>query len=300
MNINIRMKTRERSLFKVYTFFLLFFVSFYSTASEQKNAVFVDAHWLSKHALDENLLIVDVRTEKEYLQGHIPSAVNISVSDTFKQKKPRNMIGGLQQIQALFSEKGVTHEQTILIYADKEMKDAGRVFWVFEVFGHQRVKILNGGLAAWEKVTGNKVTQLPTKNKVSHYVPTVEPDKLVSLLTMNLATKQTGKPSIIDVRTQNEYLGKESKAKRFGHIPNAINIPAKSNFVDVDGVTLLKPMTELQLMYQNYSGRIITYCNRGKDAALTYAVLRALGKNVSVYDGSWLEWGNDMKLPIEK
>ena len=104
---------------------------------------------------------------------------------------------------------------------------------------------------------------------------------------------------IVDAREAEEYLGIKSDSRRYGHIPGAINIPYEKNFTD-DG-TALRPFSELAKVYGGIdrNKKVITYCNKGRHSALEYFVLRQLGYDVSAYDGSWYEWGNDMQLPIE-
>ncbi len=260
--------------------------------------VFVSVDWLDRQP-PGSFILVDARRGAAYRQGHIPGAVNISVDDTFEQQQPRSELGGLKQIQALFARNGIRHGKPIVVYAGKDIHDAGRVFWVFEVFGHKHVKILDGGFSAWRQAPGNQPTRdVPEITPVA-YVPTVEPGRLVTLLNMKLATANSQRV-ILDVRTTEEYNGEVSFSKRFGHIPGAINIPSDDNFVERNGILYLKPEAQLRKMYRAIEGKpVITYCNKGLDAALTYTILRALGQNVSVYDGSWFEWGNSSMLPVE-
>ena len=268
-----------------------------SRSSKQKSRVFVDVRWLRQHRKD-GIILVDARNRQAYLDGHIPGAVNIFVDDTFHRIEEKASIGNLKTIQSLFSNAGIQHGKTIVIYAGDDVNSAGRVFWVFEVFDHQDVHILDGGIVAWQQAGNQPLSTKRTIVAASQYVPTVAPEKLVTLLSMRLAVSDR-KKAIIDVRTRDEFRGITSKSGRKGHIPGAINIPVQANFTEKNGIKTLKPLSALKQLYSHVEGRkIVTYCNKGKDAALTYTILRALGEDVSVYDGSWFEWGQDRYLPI--
>ena len=270
------------------------------SAYAQDNDILVDINWLSRHLHDDNVIIVDVRTKKEYLQNHIPSAVNIPVMKTYNPVYPKDRVANLPYIRKLFSQAGIGSEQTIVIYDNNEYINAGRVFWVFEVYGHKNVKLLNGGFALWQK-KNYPLSNEAVKVTATDYVPTIEPERLITRLDMRLAIEDESKV-IVDARSYDEYIGKRSIASRFGHIPHAKNIPADVNFDMVDGVKVLKPVSELKKIYGNleHGKKIYTYCNKGKGSSLIYALLRQLGYDTAHYDGSWFEWGNDATLPIEQ
>jgi len=270
------------------------------TANAQNDLILVDINWLNQHQHDDDLIIVDARTEAEYMKEHIPGAVNIPVMKTYNPVAPKDRVANLQYIKKLFRQAGIRNEQSIVVYDNNEYMDAGRVFWVFEVYGHDNVKLLNGGFTLWK----NKklpVSTEPAKVSPSRYVPMIEPGRLITRLDMRLAIEDDNK-LIIDARTQDEYLGKQSKSSRFGHIPGASNIPFSDNFNTVDGIKILKPIDELKKIYRRLDNgkRIYTYCNKGKQSSFTYALLRQLGYDAAHYDGSWYEWGNDATLPIEQ
>jgi thiosulfate/3-mercaptopyruvate sulfurtransferase len=186
----------------------------------------------------------------------------------------------------------------MVLYDSGRLIDAARFFWVLEVYGHSKVSILDGGLAHWQKEK-QPVQIAATTRPRSVYIPNISSRHLSNQLTTRLAMTKT-KVSIIDARSSDDYSGKTSKAKRFGHIPTAINVPWSQNYQVMGDHMMLRPDNELEEIYSNQDTKsdVIAYCNRGKQSALTYFVLRKLGYNVSVYDGAWLEWGNDDSLPI--
>lgn len=290
-----RVITRE--LFRIVLFFIMLTGEL---VYAQDELILVDIDWMQRHLHDEDVIVVDARSEKQYLQGHIPSAVNIPVMKTYNPVHPIDRVANLPYIRELFRRAGIRNEQTIVIYDNTEYKDAGRVFWVFEVYGHKSVKLLNGGFILWQK---NKlpVSRETVNVSPSDYVPMIEPERLVTRLDMRLAIEDNTKV-IIDARPHDEYIGKQSEASRFGHIPRAESIPSEANFYMLDGVQMLKSVTELKKIYSNIASdkKVYTYCNKGKDSSLSYALLRQLGYDTAHYDGSWFEWGNDATLPIEQ
>ena len=157
---------------------------------------------------------------------------------------------------------------------------------------------MDGGFSLWlEK-------HLPTDNKEvtpkpSSYITTVSPARLATKFRTRLAIDNPY-VTIVDARTPSEFFGIVSRANRLGHIPGSINVPVTNNFSQANGFISLKSDSELASLYSDLkvAKKVITYCNRGKESAATYFVLRKLGYDVSAYDGSWMEWGNDFKLPI--
>lgn len=279
--------------------FLCVVVLWPAYAAEKKESLLVSAEWLHTHLQAPGLLIIDTRENSEYQTGHIPGAISIPADTTFASTGETFRVGGLQHIQQLFSHNGVRPEDDIIVYDDGDHTDAARVFWVLEVYHHQHVRLLNGGMAMWHD------NQLPVETKsnirtATNYIPSVNHRRITSRKAMQIALNNPS-VSIIDSRTEKEYTGIESRAERKGHIPGAINVPWTANMIEQHhDLKMLLDDSDLARQYQAYKDKqIVTYCNRGKQSALTYFVLRQIGLDVSVYDGAWLEWGNDPSLPIE-
>jgi thiosulfate/3-mercaptopyruvate sulfurtransferase len=269
-------------------------------AGHGNNRLLVEAQWLNQQLENETLQVVDVRPATAYLAGHIPGAVNIPMKKTFSPVPPLNHVGPVTYIQKLFGDAGISQDTTVVLYDDGEFADAGRVFWVFEVYGHRHIAVLNGGFVNWSQ-RGFSVSQDVPVPAPKKYVGLIQPERLATKLHTRLAVDD-GNKIIIDARSVDEYAGKKSKASRFGHIANAVNVPWDRNLQQRNGVPLLRDRRELESLYEDFprDKSIITYCNSGRRSSFTYFVLRYLGRDVSHYDGSWKEWGNDVKLPIEK
>jgi thiosulfate/3-mercaptopyruvate sulfurtransferase len=271
-----------------------------ATTNSEDELVLVDIPWLAEHKADPNLIIVDARSEKDYEKEHISGAINIPVTQTFNPQHHKDRVGNFQYIQHLFRNAGVQPEDTVIIYDDSSYIDAARVFWVFEVYGHKHVKLLNGGFPAWRKNAALAVSSTATVLPPSEIIPAIDPQRLATRFSMRLAIDDADKV-IIDSRSAEEYNGIRSIASRSGHIPGAINIPWQQNFVEVDGINMLKSNDEIRKTYDRLvqDKKVYAYCNKGKQSSLTYTILRQLGHDVAHYDGSWYEWGNDATLPIE-
>lgn len=258
----------------------------------------VDADWLRGHLDSHDVIVVDARSRKEYLQGHIPGAVSLPVAATFGPAPRDDLVGNIDQISELFGNAGITREARVVVYDSGIHKDAARLFWVLEVFGHPQAQLLNGGYAGWVAV-GNDISTDEYIPLQSEFVPRVDSERLATQFGTLVATRDP-RITIVDVRPVAEYQGRESKSARSGHIPSAISIPASKNLVKHDGYTVYRSAEELEDLFSEIdrSKHVVAYCNKGKDAASAYFVLRNLGYDVSAYDGSWFEWGNDPNLPI--
>lgn len=251
---------------------------------------------LAHHETD--LLLVDVRNNTSYRHNHLPGAINIPVDLTFNQKGDHTRIASLQQIRDVLSQVGVRQQNYLVLYDNGMLKNASHVFWVLETYGQKKISVLDSGIAGWI-ADHDPLSQQTTILSPSNYIPSISPHRLSTELAIRLALSNPN-VIIIDARSHAEYLGLSSRAKRKGHIPHSINIPWSDNLADVASVPRLKSRQALQSIYSmlHPNEKVIAYCNRGKESSVTYLVLRDLGYHVSIYDGAWLEWGNNDHLPI--
>lgn len=269
------------------------------SAEDQGNRLLVSVNWLYEQLQQQNVVVVDTRDPVSYQSLHIEGAVNIPVENTFSPPPREDLVAPLSIIQALLSHAGIGNDTQVVLYDEKETVNAARVFWVMEVYGQHHVSILNGGFSKWLDSMYPVTSQMPSIKR-KRFVPEIVPDRLSTKFSTRLAITDQSK-ILLDARNNDEYSGKIKKFERAGHIPSALNFPSSENLTEMDGHTEIKSVHELEKLYNRLdkNKKIITYCNKGKESALTYFVLRELGYTVSAYDGSWFEWNRDMSLPIE-
>lgn len=244
---------------------------------------------------DEDTLLYDI--------GHIPGAVRIDWHSDLNDPVIRDYLDA-EAFAELMRDRGISRDDTVVIYGDKSNWWAAYTMWVFELFGHPDVRLLNGGRDAWmteERDTSFEVPMYPRSN-----YPVVERDDSKLRAFADQVLDAIGTEQLIDVRTPEEYAGTrthmvdypEEGVLRGGHIPTAVNVPwnqavyANSRFRSRD---------ELEAIYTNIEDRdTIIYCRIGERSAHTWFVLEhLLGRtNVRNYDGSWVEWGNMIRRPI--
>jgi thiosulfate/3-mercaptopyruvate sulfurtransferase len=247
----------------------------------------------------ENLRIVDTRTFHEYSNGHIPYAMNIDLmqyhwNDTSKYGlKTFNL-----QMRKLLSTIGINPDKLLVFYDNISGPSASRGVWLSLYFSHNKVALLDGGFNAWKKE--NKPIETKTENlKYFKIKDKINENILADFKNVRDAIKDKKKYQIIDSRSFKEYNGEHIRAIRAGHIPSAINIDWNENISNGK----FKKSNDLKKIYSQFpkNKQIITYCQGGYRAANTFVILKQLGfKKVKMYLGSWNEWGNNNKWPIEK
>jgi len=255
----------------------------------------VTVEWLKAHYDDPHLVIVDVREPALFEKGHLEHAVNMPVfRDLFNKAL---MLPKLDSLKEVFSKAGIDKDSLLVAYGDDQMIWAARLYWVSEVLGHKKVGLLNVGYGNW-KAGELPVTTAHYQPERKEFVPNIDHTILDTKLSVLMSI---GKDVIVDGRPKAFYMGEKSHAKRYGHIPKAVNYPGHMNYEHNTKGSRLK---SLEVLAEHYRGlpknkKIILYCEDGADAALNYIILKELGYKASVYEGSWLEWGNSLNLPIE-
>jgi thiosulfate/3-mercaptopyruvate sulfurtransferase len=250
---------------------------------------------LMKKIEKPDLILVDSRSYKEYLEGHIPGAVNLDFFYYHWSDTSKNGIKAFEkQMENLLSVLGVTNDKTVIFYDEVSGMSAARGVWTLMYFSHPYTFMLDGGFKKWKSLG------LPTETKTNGFKPAKFSGKINKDLIAGYeyVNKKIGKIKLLDARSKDEYDGITIRAARKGHIPTAINIDWILNVND-DGT--MKSIEDLSKMY-NFSkdDEIITYCQGGYRAANSFLALKILGfKNVKIYLGSWGEWGNKLDLPTE-
>jgi thiosulfate/3-mercaptopyruvate sulfurtransferase len=272
----------------------------------------VDADWIEQHAKDADVRIIESNEDiLLYDTGHIPGAVHIDWRTDLQDAVVRDYITP-EKFAELCSRHGIMPETTCVFYGDKANWWATYALWAFRLFGHEKVKILNGGRDKW-KADGRTMNREVPKYPASKYPePKKRYDKEIRAFADEaLAQSKAGKP-MIDVRSPGEFKGDvthmpeypQEGVLRGGHIPGAKSVPWKTAANDD---STFKSAAELAKIYLDDCGvssdkETIVYCRIGERSSHTWFVLTyLLGiDNVRNYDGSWTEWGNKVGAPIEK
>ncbi|NMN96097.1 sulfurtransferase [Antrihabitans stalactiti] len=247
---------------------------------------------------DEDVLLYDV--------GHIPGAQKIDWHLDLNDPVTRDYIDG-EQFAKLMSRKGIKRDDTVVIYGDKSNWWAAYALWVFTLFGHEDVRLLDGGRDAWFSEERDASYDVPVVTP-SEYPVVQRDDSLIRAFKDDVAA-HIGKGPLIDVRSLPEYTGErthmpdypEEGALRGGHIPTAVSIP----WAQAAGQGgRFKSRQQLDEIYGRFASDedVVTYCRIGERSSHTWFVLTYLlgFTKVRNYDGSWTEWGNAVRAPITK
>lgn len=267
----------------------------------------VTTEWLEAHKGTEGLVVLESNEDVLlYDTGHIPGAIKIDWHTELNDPVVRDYLEG-EAFADLMSRKGISRDDTIVIYGDKSNWWAAYTLWVFTLFGHQDVRLLNGGRDAWVAQGRPLTKDVPTPPATTY--PVVERDDSQIRAFKEDVLGHLGKP-LIDVRSPEEYSGErthmpaypEEGALRGGHIPTAKSIPW-ATAAEADG--RFKSHGDLVDIYLTQQGfepgeDIITYCRIGERSSHTWFVMKYLlgFTNVKNYDGSWTEWGSAVRVPI--
>lgn len=268
----------------------------------------VSTEWVSRHLDDPQVVVVESDEDVLlYETGHVPGAVKADWHTELNQQAVRDYLDA-EQFAELMSAKGIAREQTIVVYGDRSNWWAAYALWVFSLFGHEDVRLMDGGRDKWIAEDRELSTQ-PAARERTDYPVVVRDDSRLRAFRQDVLD-ELGSTPLVDVRSPAEYTGERTHMPdypqegvlRGGHIPTAASVPwARAAAED----STFKPRAELEAIYRDEIGLdpqspVIAYCRIGERSSHTWFVLEHLlgYPHVRNYDGSWTEWGNAVGLPV--
>jgi thiosulfate/3-mercaptopyruvate sulfurtransferase len=272
-----------------------------------RSDVLVDADWVESHGGDDGVVLVEVDEDTSaYDKGHIRGAVKIDWKADLQDPVRRDFVDRAG-FEALLSARGIANDDTVILYGGNNNWFAAYAYWYFKLYGHQNVKLLDGGRKKWELESRELVTDVPQRAATSY---TASEQDLSIRAFRDEAVAAIGQLNLVDVRSPDEFAGRllapahlpQEQAQRGGHIPTAKNVPW-SKAAEEDGS--FKSDDALRALYGDEAGvdfgrDTIAYCRIGERSAHTWFVLHELlgQANVKNYDGSWTEYGSLVGVPI--
>lgn len=272
-----------------------------------RSDVLVDADWVEANLDSPKVVIVEVDEDTAaYDKNHIRNAVKIDWRTDLQDPVRRDFVDQAG-FEKLLSERGIANDDTVVLYGGNNNWFASYAYWYFKLYGHQSVKLLDGGRKKWELDSRDLVTEVPARAATEYKAK--EQDTSIRAYRDDVIAA-IGAQNLVDVRSPDEFSGKllapahlpQEQSQRAGHIPTARSIPWSKNAND-DGT--FKSDEQLTALYADEQVDLakdtIAYCRIGERSALTWFVLHELlgVTNVKNYDGSWTEYGSLVGVPIE-
>ena len=271
--------------------------------------VLVSADWAEENLNTPGVVLVEVDEDTSaYDGGHIEGAVKLDWKTELQDQVRRDFVNK-EQFEALLSAKGIANDDTIVLYGGNNNWFAAYAYWYFKLYGHDNVKLLDGGRKKWE-LDGRELSKEPVSRPATSY--TAKEQDLSIRAFRDEVIAAIGLKNLIDVRSPDEFSGKllapahlpQEQSQRGGHIPTALNVPW-SKAANEDGT--FKSDDDLRTLYVQEAGLdegrdTIAYCRIGERSSHTWFALHELlgHQNVKNYDGSWTEYGSLVGVPIEK
>jgi thiosulfate/3-mercaptopyruvate sulfurtransferase len=270
----------------------------------------VSTDWVAEHGSDANIRLVEVDVDTaSYEQGHIAGAVGWNWQSQLQQSVRRDLISK-DELENLLGSSGIDNNTTVVLYGDNNNWFAAWAFWQLKYYGHEDVKLMNGGRVKWE-AEGKPLAAAAANPGSKSYQAKAPNEDIRAYRDQVLSKVNSSSVSLVDVRAPAEFSGEllapanlpQEGSQRGGHIPGAANVPW-GQAVSEDGS--FKSADDLQALYGGKgidgSRETIAYCRIGERSSHTWFVLTQLlgHQNVRNYDGSWTEWGSIVGAPIEK
>ncbi|WP_110208510.1 sulfurtransferase [Nocardioides daejeonensis] len=268
--------------------------------------VLVSAQWVEDNLNTPGIVVIEVDEDTTaYDKGHIRGAIKLDWTTDLQDQVRRDFVNKAG-FEALLSERGVSNDDTVVLYGGNNNWFAAYAYWYFKLYGHQDVKLLDGGRKKWELDSRELTDELPAREKTSYTAQ--EQDSSIRAFRDEVVNA-IGVQNIVDVRSPDEYAGRllapahlpQEQSQRAGHVPTSVNVPWSKNAND-DGT--FKSDDELKALYAEVGfdeGKdTIALCRIGERSSLTWFVLKELlgQENVKNYDGSWTEYGSLVGVPV--
>ena len=271
-----------------------------------REQVLVDADWVEGHLEDPKIVLVEVDEDTAaYDKNHIKGAVRLDWKKDLQDPVRRDFVSK-EQFEALLSERGIGNDDTVVLYGGNNNWFAAYAYWYFKLYGHDAVKLLDGGRKKWELDSRELVAETAQRPATTYTAK--DQDRSIRAFRDEVEAA-IGQQNLVDVRSPDEFAGRlaapahlpQEQAQRNGHIPTAANIPWSQTAND-DGT--FKSDDELKKLYEdkgvNFSKDTIAYCRIGERSSHTWFVLHEILEqpNVKNYDGSWTEYGSLVGVPV--
>lgn len=273
-----------------------------------RDDVLVSTRWAASRLADESVVFLEVDEDVSAysLEGHIPGAVALDWRTDLQQERTRDLVDR-ERFGELLSERGITREHTVVLYGGNHNWFAAYAYWYLRLYGHADVRLLDGGRMRWER-EGLPMTTDPTERPRTTYVAD-EQDLSIRAFRDDVMAG-LGRDAFVDVRSVDEFTGRlaapaglpQEGGRQRGHIPGAVNIPW-NRAVTRDGT--FRSDAELRALYADVLAddrRVVAYCRIGERSSHTWFVLHELLDRPDVvnYDGSWVEYGSLIGVPVER
>ena len=266
----------------------------------------VSTDWVAEHLNDDGVVLVEVDEDTSaYDRGHIAGAIKLDWTTDLQDQVRRDIVDA-QQFSTLLSERGVSTDDTVVLYGGNNNWFAAYAYWYFVLYGHKDVRLMDGGRKKWE-LEARELTDEVTEREATTYTAP-EQDHTYRAFRDDVVSA-IGTKNLIDVRSPDEYAGRllapahlpQEQAQRAGHVPTAVSVPW-SKAANDDGT--FKSDEDLRRIYEeagvDFSKDTIAYCRIGERSSHTWFVLRELlgQESVKNYDGSWTEYGSLVGVPV--